>query len=118
MVFAVAFVVLHLAAILHFLLMVLIGTVVTGTAITVVAAFTAWRMHAIKPAATARYTVEVSDQHVIDGQIVQGGIHGAGQKALEAGPARGAALGLGEQPTAYLGRWADGSLVRPIRHSQ
>lgn len=114
----VAFVVINMAAILHFLLMVLLGTLTVGTAITAVGALVAWRMHAITPAPTVRYHVEqVPDGRVLEGEVIEEAVSGRVRKALEASSARGIPFGVGELSNGTL-VWADGSPVRPIRHSQ
>ena len=114
---------LNLSVILHFLLMVLIGVLAVGTTVTAIAALAAWRLHAITDAPTAHYTVGVvSDSDAIGTQAFEGEVNGRVRKALEASPPRGISYGFAEQsdgtviPVPY--QWADGSPVRPIRHSQ
>lgn len=120
----VAFVALNFAAIIHFLLMVLIGVLAVSTAVTAVAGLVAWRMHAIRAAPTARYHVEQeTDRPVIyaTAEVIQEEVNGRVRKALEASPPRGISYGFGEQSDGTLipsRFWADGSPVRPIRHSQ
>jgi hypothetical protein len=120
-VFLVAFVALNMAAILHFLLMVLLGTLAVGTVITTVGALAVWRMRSVKPATTARYTVEqVPRDDVLEGEVVTGGIDGAIQKGLEAGRQGSISFGFAERSDGTIipsEHWADGSPVRPVRHS-
>ena len=66
---AVALIATHLAAVLHFLLMVLIGTLALGTILTVVAALTVWKVRNKASSATARYTVEQVPDRAITGQV-------------------------------------------------
>lgn len=122
-VIVIAFVVINLAAILHFLLMVLIGVLAAGTVVTALGAAVAYGMHRVRAAPTARYTVErVPDHYTIDGEVVGEVQDGNIRQALEAGPAGSIGYGFAEHsdgtliPVPY--RWADGSPVRPIRHSQ
>lgn len=122
-VIAIALIVTHLAAILHFLLIVLIGVLAIGTVTVAAGAILAWRMHLFTNAATDSYTVEqVRDHSVIEGEVIQEGIDGTGQKALEASTARGIPFGFAEigggdfRIPVYT--WADGSPVWPVRHSE